>query len=99
MTGYSGMVPSVRLPLGKWTRLRFINESFRLHPMHTHGQFFRVLSRDGQAVPQRHWRDTVLVHPKETVEVAVLARDPGLWMLHCIQEHAESGMRSLFEVR
>ena len=92
--------PTVRLPLGKWSRLRFINESFRLHPMHTHGQFFRVLSRDGKAVDERHWRDTVLVHAKETVEVAVLARDPGKWMLHChIQEHAESGMMSLFEVR
>lgn len=95
----SGHMAPYRLPVGAWTRLRFINESFRLHPMHIHGQFFRVIERDGRRALELHWRDTVLIHPKETVDVAMFPRDLGAWMLHChIQEHAESGMMTLVSV-
>ena len=92
--------PAYRLPLGRWAKLRFVNESFRLHPMHLHGQFFYVVARNGRPTDEGHWRDTVLVHPRETVDVAVAPHDAGLWMLHChILEHAESGMMTLVEVR
>ena len=91
--------PAYSLPLGKWAKLRFVNESFRLHPMHLHGQFFYVVARNGEAVDEAHWRDTVLVHARETVDVALVPRDAGLWMLHChILEHAESGMMTLLKV-
>lgn len=87
------------LPLGEWTKLRFVNESSRLHPMHLHGQFFYVVARNGRPTDEEHWRDTVLVHPRETVDVALKAHGVGLWMLHChILEHAESGMMTLFKV-
>jgi FtsP/CotA-like multicopper oxidase with cupredoxin domain len=92
--------PQYRLTRGQWTKLRFVNESARLHPMHLHGQFFYVVARNGQPTDEGHWRDTVLVHPRETVDVAVAPHDAGLWMLHChILEHAESGMMTLVEVR
>lgn len=88
-----------RLPVERWSRIQFVNESFRLHPMHIHGQFFRVIARNGQPVDEHHWRDTVLIHPKETVDIAMFPRDEGVWMLHChIQEHAESGMMTLVDV-
>jgi FtsP/CotA-like multicopper oxidase with cupredoxin domain len=88
------------LPAGEWSKLRFVNESFRLHPMHVHGQFFKVLSRNGKPVDEPHWRDTVLVHGQETVDVGMVPQDEGRWMLHChILEHAESGMMTLVEVR
>jgi FtsP/CotA-like multicopper oxidase with cupredoxin domain len=84
---------------GRWAKLRFVNESARLHPMHIHGQFFKVLARDGRPVDERHWRDTVLVRPRETVEIGLVPLDLGRWMLHChILEHAESGMMTLVEV-
>jgi len=84
---------------GRWAKLRFVNESARLHPMHIHGQFFKVLARDGRPVDERHWRDTVLVRPRETIDVGLVPLDLGLWMLHChILEHAESGMMTLVEV-
>jgi FtsP/CotA-like multicopper oxidase with cupredoxin domain len=88
------------LPMNEPSRLRFINDSFRLHPMHLHGMFFRVISRNGAPVDEPFSRDTVLVHSKETVEVGVVPADPGVWMAHChVLEHAEAGMMTLVEVR
>jgi FtsP/CotA-like multicopper oxidase with cupredoxin domain len=87
------------LGLGKFARLRFVNQSYRLHPMHIHGMFFKVLARNGVAVDEGFWRDTALVHPKETLDVGVVPLDPGRWMLHChVLEHAEAGMMTTVEV-
>jgi FtsP/CotA-like multicopper oxidase with cupredoxin domain len=87
------------LPIGEFSRVRFVNESYRLHPMHIHGLFFKVLARNGVPVDEGHFRDTVLVHPKETVDIGTVPEDAGRWMLHChILEHAESGMMTVIEV-
>lgn len=92
--------PPYQLPISRWSKVRFTNASARLHPMHIHGMFFKLLSRDGQVVDEPHWRDTVLVYPRQTVDVGVVPLDPGKWMLHChILEHAESGMMTLVEVQ
>lgn len=87
------------LPIGEFSHLRFINESYRLHPMHIHGLFFKVLARNGNPVDEPYFRDTVLVHAKETVDIGTVPEDPGRWMLHChILEHAESGMMTVVDV-
>jgi FtsP/CotA-like multicopper oxidase with cupredoxin domain len=39
--------PIATLTRGAFARLRFTNESYRLHPMHLHGMFFKVLGRNG----------------------------------------------------
>lgn len=92
--------PPYALEAGKWTKLRFTNESPRLHPMHLHGQFFKVVARDGRPVDEAHWRDTVLVRPRETVDIALVPTELGNWMLHChIMEHQEAGMMTLVAVR
>lgn len=45
-------------------------------------------------------RDTVLVHSRETVEIATVPMDHGLWLLHChILEHAAAGMMTLLQVK
>jgi FtsP/CotA-like multicopper oxidase with cupredoxin domain len=91
---------SVAFPLGKFLRVRFRNASYRLHPMHVHGMFFKVLARNDTPVDEPFWRDTTLVHGQETVDVGLVPLDPGRWMLHChILEHAESGMMTTVEVR
>ncbi len=87
---HHGSVPFAR---DRFQRVRFVNASYRLHPMHVHGMFFKVLARNGVAVDEPYWRDTTLVHAQETVDVGLVPLDPGQWMLHChILEHAESGM-------
>lgn len=92
--------PPYALRAGKWTKLRFTNESARLHPMHLHGQFFKVVARNGWAVDEEHWRDTVLVRPREVVDIALVPTEIGNWMLHChIMEHADAGMMTLVSVR
>ncbi len=84
---------SVPLARDRFQRVRFVNASFRLHPMHVHGMFFKVLARNGTPVDEPYWRDTTLVHAEETVDVGLVPLDSGKWMLHChILEHAESGM-------
>ncbi|MBS1123509.1 MAG: multicopper oxidase protein [Deltaproteobacteria bacterium] len=94
------MAPSTSLVRGKFARWHFVNESARIHPIHTHGMFFRLLARNGVAVDEPFFRDTVLVHAREEVDVGVVPTDPGIWMMHChILEHAEAGMMTTIEVR
>lgn len=64
------------------------------HPMHLHGHVFQVLSRNGKAATGSPvWKDTLNVRPGETYEIAVLADNPGNWMLHCHElHHASMGM-------
>ena len=83
-----------------WTHLRFTNASARLHPIHLHGMFFKVLARDGREIDEGFFRDTVLVHGRETVDIGLIPLDAGNWMMHChILEHAEAGMMSMIEVK
>ena len=71
-----------------------------MHPMHLHGQFFKVITRNGITVHENYWRDTVLLGRKETVDIALIPMDKGLWAHHChILEHAEAGMMSVIKVR
>jgi FtsP/CotA-like multicopper oxidase with cupredoxin domain len=92
--------PMLTLERGAWVRLRFVNASFRLHPIHLHGMFFRLLARNGVPVDEPFFRDTVLMHSKETIDIGLVPLDAGQWMMHChILEHAEAGMMTLFEVR
>lgn len=80
-------------------KVRFRNNSLRFHPMHLHGQFFKVVARDGKLVEEPYWRDTILVHGSETIDVIMMPRDKGNWALHChIQEHAETGMMTTLTI-
>jgi FtsP/CotA-like multicopper oxidase with cupredoxin domain len=72
--------------------LELVNETAWHHPIHLHGHFFRVL-------PAGHWLDTVLLDPDSRVEVALVADNPGDWMLHChVLEHQATGMMALVRV-
>ena len=83
----------------RFTKIRFTNESLRLHPMHLHGQFFKVLARNGEPVDEGFFRDSVLLFKDDVVDVGLIALDEGTWAMHChILEHAAAGMMTLVEV-
>jgi FtsP/CotA-like multicopper oxidase with cupredoxin domain len=93
------MDPMLRLERGRTYVLAMENETAWWHPMHLHGHSFRVVKRNGEATRFREWQDTVLMAPRETVEVAFVADNPGDWMFHChILEHQESGMMGVINV-
>ncbi len=86
--------------IGRPVKIRFRNDSNRLHPMHIHGAFFRVLEVNGQPVPEPFTRDTALVGPGETMIIGLVPEHEGIWMTHChIQAHADSGMMTTIKVK
>jgi FtsP/CotA-like multicopper oxidase with cupredoxin domain len=89
----------ITLKKGEFNVIRFTNQSSRLHPMHLHGQFFKVLSRNGQLVDEPYLRDTVLIKSKEVVDIGIVPLDEGTWVSHChVLEHAEAGMLTVVKV-
>ena len=82
------------------------------HPIHLHGQQFRVLSRtqtdrDSDSYNTvkdgfigNGWKDTVLVMPGEEIEIIKPFEDyTGLFLYHCHNlEHEDMGMMRNFYV-
>ncbi len=64
------------------------------HPMHLHGHFFQVLSKNGEPVKGSPViKDTLNLEPGEEYVVAFKADNPGNWMFHCHDlHHAAAGM-------
>jgi FtsP/CotA-like multicopper oxidase with cupredoxin domain len=97
--GHAGMPPLLTLQRGRSYVVTIRNETAWWHPMHLHGFSFRLLGRNGVAVPHRQWADTVLVPPKDSAEIAFVADNPGDWMLHChVTDHQVSGMMTVLRV-
>jgi len=97
--GQAGMAPLLTLQRGRSCVLTLRNQTAWWHPMHLHGHSFRVLSRNGSAVPHHQWGDTVLLSPREAVEVAFVADNPGDWMLHChVMDHQVSGLMGILRI-
>ena len=85
--------------IGRPIKIRFTNSSSRLHPMHLHGVFFRVLEVNGEPAAEPFTRDTVLVGPRESIVIGLIPEHEGIWLAHChIQSHAESGMMTTITV-
>ncbi|RFC65834.1 multicopper oxidase family protein [Mesorhizobium denitrificans] len=93
------MDPMLTLARDKSHVIAMTNATAWHHPIHLHGHSFRVISRDGKPTRHREWQDTVLMSPRERVEIAFVADNPGEWMLHChILEHQAAGMMGVFGV-
>jgi FtsP/CotA-like multicopper oxidase with cupredoxin domain len=79
--------------------IELVNETSWHHPIHLHGHVFRVVSQNGKPPAQPQWRDTVLLDPDSRAEIALVADNPGDWMLHChVLEHQATGMMALVRV-
>jgi FtsP/CotA-like multicopper oxidase with cupredoxin domain len=97
--GHADMRPLRTLTLGRSYVLTLRNETAWWHPMHFHGHSFRVVNRNGSAVPHRQWADIVLLPPRETVDIAFVADNPGDWMLHChVIDHQTAGMMTVLRI-
>lgn len=97
--GNSDMPPLLMLERGRSYLLTIRNDTAWWHPMHLHGHSFRVLRRNGAAVPHHQWADTVLVSPREAVDIAFVADNPGDWMFHChVTDHQASGLMTVLRV-
>jgi FtsP/CotA-like multicopper oxidase with cupredoxin domain len=71
------MPPALSLDRDPFYHLRFANDSPRIHPIHLHGIFFRLLARDAANVDEPFFRDTVLIHPHETVDIGLVPTEVG----------------------
>lgn len=97
--GHSGMPPLLTLQHGRTYILRILNGTAWWHPMHLHGYSFKVLTRNGVPVPHRQWADTVMLAPKDSVDIAFVADNLGDWMLHChVTDHQVAGMMIVLRV-
>ncbi len=75
------------------------NDTAWHHPIHIHGIAFRVITRNGKPTRYREWADTTLMAPREKVEIAFVADNPGDWMFHChILSHQQGGMMTTIRI-
>jgi FtsP/CotA-like multicopper oxidase with cupredoxin domain len=83
--------------LGDSIRWRIINTTFRPHPMHLHGSYFRVLTKGNSladrdssyATGQPRMAVTEVVPIGETMSLVWSPDQPGGWLFHChITQHA-----------
>ena len=83
----------LRVRKGDTVRVRFMNISNGLHPMHLHGHDFKVVAVDGWPVVNPQLRNTVPVAPGEILDIEFVADNPGIWAFHCHElHHADQGM-------
>lgn len=95
--GVAGMpdAPLFALARGETVRIPIVNDTAFPHGIHTHGHHFREL-RDGGLGP---WRDTILLAPGESRDIAMVGDNPGNWLLHChMLDHQAAGMKTWFQV-
>ncbi|OXS54961.1 copper oxidase [Cohnella sp. CIP 111063] len=80
---------------GDTVKVRLVNQSKSDdHPMHLHGHFFQVLSKNGKPLEGSPIiKDTINVKPGEEYVIAFIADNEGNWMFHCHDlHHASAGM-------
>ena len=81
---------AIEVQEGQLVRIRFLNPSQTVHPMHLHGMDMAVIAKDGEplAAPQR--LNVVDIAPGDTYDVVFRADNPGTWVLHCHDLHHAS---------
>jgi FtsP/CotA-like multicopper oxidase with cupredoxin domain len=93
------MPPLVDVPRGTSVRLLLDNQTAFPHPMHLHGHHMKLLSIDDKPVKETLWVDSPLLMPRQRMELAFVADNPGDWLFHChVLEHHAAGLGALFRV-
>ena len=87
--------PLLTLARGRSYVMELVNDTAWHHPIHLHGHVFRVVSGNRRDTSG----DTVLIEPRTRAEIALVADNPGDWMIHChVLEHQASGMMATMRV-
>jgi len=93
------MPPLITVQRGSSVRLTLDNQSAFPHPMHLHGHHMKILSINGNALSETRWVDSPLLQPKERMELAFVADNPGDWLFHChALEHHAAGLGALVRI-
>ena len=81
--------PAWDVSAGDLVRVRVINISNLVHPMHLHGTDFKVVAKDGEPLrpEQQIVMNTLSVNAGETYDVVIRADNPGTWVFHCHELH------------
>jgi manganese oxidase len=74
---------------GDRVRIRLVNLGMDHHPIHLHGNTFRITGTEAGRIPEAAWMpgNTVLVGVAQARDVEFVAGNPGDWMLHCHMPH------------
>ena len=86
---------AIKVKKGDKVKVKLVNNSpTGDHPMHLHGHFFQVLSKNGKPVEGSPiMKDTINLKPGDEYVVAFEANNPGNWLFHCHDlHHASAGM-------
>jgi len=86
------------LPAGERILLAIENRTSLWQPLHLHGYRFRLLASPA-ARNRAPWKDTVAVAPRGSVEIELLADNPGRWLLTSTHLYrAQSGLARVLSV-
>ncbi|MCW1931569.1 multicopper oxidase family protein [Pararhodobacter zhoushanensis] len=90
--------PLATLERGRTYILRLRNESPNDHPIHLHGLAFLPLRSDRREIAS-NWVDTAMLLERETMDVALVADNPGDWAFHChVIEHQKTGLTGFLRI-
>ena len=90
--------PLGTLKLGKSYVLRLRNETPNDHPIHLHGVSFQLLRSNKRKLAPMV-TDTALLQSEETMDVALVADNPGDWAFHChVIEHQKTGLAGFLRI-
>lgn len=81
---------AIEVQEGQLVRIRFLNPSQTVHPMHLHGMDMAVIAKDGEALATPQRLNVVDIAPGDTYDVVFRADNPGTWVLHCHDLHHAS---------
>mgnify|MGYP005989959219 CR=1 FL=1 len=87
----------IRFAYNERVRVKLINDTMMVHPIHLHGHFFEVVNgQDTAHQPRKH---TVNVQPGGSISFDLTANEPGDWAFHChLLFHMHAGMFQIVTV-
>jgi FtsP/CotA-like multicopper oxidase with cupredoxin domain len=91
------MMTEYMVKKGQLVHFHIINKTEEFHIIHLHGHTFTVIAHDGHPLQGSPIHmDSLLVSPFDNWDIAFVADNPGLWMIHChVLIHAAFGMSAM----